>query len=216
MATLRELRKQAKDLGITYEKTTNAEALQEMIAETLCEKETPTESVTREPVKESPAPAPAPAPESNDSPAERENAFSTEVAINEGDLNTEFKEQASKYAGFATAEANAKARVLTAKLRLEVVDSQMTKQIRERLVKEGVKATEKMISSEVITTKEYQVAQNNLIEAQRAADIARGVKEAFQQRKDMLIQLGSSKRQEIDQIGMNLKEKALATMKKAS
>ena len=86
MATLRELRKQVKDLGLTYEKNNTIAQLQEMIAEKMCDDETP--------AAETPAPA---------------TTFSDEIEINEGDLNTEFKNQASKYAAFAAAEANAKA-----------------------------------------------------------------------------------------------------------
>ena len=250
MATLRELRKQAKELGIPYEKDTTATALQELIVEKMCRMEledgaapasaapaAPAPSTVadltpavRKPLTKAPeevttpsTPAAAPkipaAPDPTPSPVEAaaagigrlkvgEPSFADDVEINEGDLNTEFKSQASKYASYANAEAYAKGKAMTAKLRLEVVDAEMTKKIRERLLTEGTKPTEKMIQSEVILSPEYQAAQQQLIDANRDADIARGAKEAFTQRRDMLIQLGSAKRQEVDQIGMGLREKA--------
>ena len=243
MATLRELRQQATDLGIAYEKTTNAAELQDMILTKMCEAEigsvdisTPAPAATpapvtppapaatpvaRTPVTPTPAsasatPAPTPASPTSASPTsttDKHLDFKSSIEINEGDLNTEFKQQASLYAYFATAEATAKSNVMAAKLRLEVVDAELTKKIRAELSEGAAKApTEKAIQSEVILSEQYQAAQKYLIDASKNADIAKGVKEAFGQRKDMLIQLGSAKRQEVDQIGMNLREKAKAVM----
>lgn len=241
MATLRELRTQAKEMGIVYTKETTPDQLQEMIVEKMCaasggggSEPEPT------PASESPV-ARAPitvvetladtAPPAHEHVSEHtgtvpphvrpgismdENNFAKEVSINEGDLNAEFKNQASKFVVFATEEAKAKAKVMTAKLRLEVVSAEMTKKIREKLIGEGVKPTEKMIESEVVTSPEYSAAQQALIQANCDADIARGAKEAFIQRKDMLIQLGSAKRQEMDQIGMSLKDRVKEVMSKAS
>jgi len=220
MATLRELRKQAKDFGIAFEKTTKASQLEEMIAEKMCEAEAEAETETpaRTPIPSvAPVePDPALAPAGTEAEAV-ELSFSSEVGINEGDLNEEFKKQASKYANFAKAEAVAKANVMTAKLRAEVVDAEMTKKIRAELIADGnPKPTEKMVLSRVIVTKEYRAAQQLLIQATTDAGVAKGFKEAFAQRKDMLIQLGSSKRQEVDQIGMHLKDKVKGVMSKAS
>jgi hypothetical protein len=75
-------------------------------------------------------------------------------------------------------------------------------------VGEGVKPTEKMNESEVLLTEQYQTAQQSLINATCDADMARAAKDAFMQRKDMLIQLGSSRRQEIEQTGMSIREHA--------
>lgn len=215
MATLRDLRKQAQGLGIVYKKETTADELQEMITEKMIEAESAppiAPDISSAPPPDSPVEEAAPEV-GKGSPAPKAS-FSDEVAINEADLNTEFKNQASKYADFAEAEARAKAKVMSAKLRFEVVDSQMTKKCREQLIADGVpKPTEKMVRSEVVISDEYKAAQQQLIDATCAADIAKGAKEAFMHRKDMLIQLGSAHRQEKDQIGMNLKEKAKEVMK---
>ncbi len=221
MATLRELRKQAKDLEISYEKDTTAEVLQELIAEKMCllelEKEiaippaevfTPEEPALVIPPSRSPITEPEPStPAPVETASRGESTFASDIEINEDDLNNEFKTQASKFDFYARAEAMAKAKAMSAKARLEVVDAEMTKKIRERLALEGTKPTEKMIQSEVILSDEYQAAQRALIDANQVADIARGAKDAFVQRRDMLIQIGVSKRQIADQIGMNIKER---------
>jgi len=239
MATLRELRTQAKEMGIAYTKETTPDQLQEMIVEKMCTASggegSESEPALAPPAARAPITVVEP-PVAVEVPAHEhisdhvgtapphvmpgismdENNFAKEVAINEGDLNTEFKNQASKFVVFATEEAKAKAKVMTAKLRLEVVSAEMTKKIREKLISEGIKPTEKMIESEVITSPEYSAAQQALIQANCDADIARGAKEAFIQRKDMLIQLGSAKRQEMDQIGMSLKDRVKEVISKAS
>ena len=286
MATLRDLRTKAKELGIAYEKTTTAAELEEMIAAKMCSTEkaapasdpvaemealltekmsTPdaeaaaeaaaelaasppvTGKVSRSPITvpppevvpaENPAseipatPSPIaappvspeptsmiPAPEAaseTESVSSAKAGFSAEVIINEYDLNTEFKNQAAKFAIFAEQEAMIKAKVMTAKLRVEVVNAELTKSIRERLTASGIKPTEKMIESEVILSKEYQAAQHALISATRDAEVARAAKEAFMQRKDMLIQLGSAKRMEAEHLGMSIKERMKEVIGKAA
>jgi hypothetical protein len=216
MATLRELRTKAKELGITYEKDTTPDQLQEMIAGKMCEMETAPAAVAAPPPAAPPTRAPITVADPPVTEAAPPNRFTDEISINDDNLTVEFKNQASKFASHATNEATAKAKALVAKLRLETVDSEMTKKIREGFAARGEKATEKMISSEVVMSPEYQQAHMAWIDAGCNADIARGVKEAFTQRKDMLIQLGTAKRLEIEQTGMSLRDRAREVMAKAS
>ena len=243
MANLRDLRTQAKELGIEFKKTTSIEDLRDLIADKLCEIEQPgleePEKKPLPPKKAERTPVPDTPPievdttslsaEEDDEvleddgigvvtspPPDEKIDFSTEIIINDTDLNTEFIHQASKFNKFATTEAQAKAKLMNAKLRLEIVDAEITKKVREDFTKSGVKATEKMVNSEVILSKEYQAAQKALIKASCDADIAKAAKEAFMQRKDMLIQLGSAKRAEMDHSGLSIREQAKETLGKAA
>ena len=216
MATLRDLRKQAKELGITYEKETKPAELEEMIAVKMCEMETNTPAPTGRTPVTAPEPEAPPVESSGDTDPGERIGFAFEVEINDQDLNNEFKTQAAKFARYAEMEAQAKAKLMAAKLRLEVVDSEMSKKFREKFQSEGTKPTEKMIQSEVLVSKQYQVAHQALINATRDVDLARAAKEAFMQRKDMLIQLGSTRRLEMEQIGMNIKERVKEVIGKAA
>ena len=214
MATLRELRKQAINLGLKYEKDTSPEQLQELITEKLIElDESPAEvsSPPAETAEDQPKRTPVKEEPNDDDPPE--TSFGEDVEINEDNLSAEFINQSKTYFKYARIEAQAKAKVMSAKLRLEIVDAEMTKTVREQLVEEGAaKPTEKMIASKVLTSKQYKAAMQSLIDATRNADIAKGMKESFQQRRDMLIQLGTTKRQEMDQIGLSIREKAKAAV----
>ena len=71
---------------------------------------------------------------------------------------------------------------------------------------EAKKATETMIASAIEVDEIYQKAQRTLIEAERQYGILRAIVKALDQRCTMLVQLGSTKRQEMamTDFGINL------------
>jgi hypothetical protein len=235
MATLRELRKKAGDLGVTYEKTTAKEVLEEMIAEKLAEaadtaeKETPpAPAVERRPVARTPvvvSKAPAEEQESSE-PVLAAKAFTREgegfgsfeenVSINDENLDEEFIRQPGLYGHYAKMEAIAQGKLLSAKARLDVIQAEVYRTLRTKYEEGGEKFTEKKLEMDVVTHKNYKAAMAQYIKAKEDADLCRAARDALSHRRDMLIQLGSSKRLQREQEGIAIlagkAEKARAVM----
>lgn len=234
MANLRELRKRAKELGIEYTKDDSKEVLEEMIVAKECdteaaaEKEAASEAVAE---KEAAEEATEKKTEMEDAPSAETKKpgkkalpgtggsfgnFGDDLQIYESDLQKEFMEQPGKYAFYAQQAATANSKMLTSKMRMEVVEAELYKKIKDELVDAGAKPTEKMISSEMLVRDEWKSAQKSYIKAQEAYKIAKAAMDAMEHRRDMLIQLGSSARQERNQIGLDLHAKAKETLGKAA
>jgi hypothetical protein len=188
MATLRELRGLAKEMEIPYEKKTSKADLENLIAEKMASlgidaEETPKAPVEKAPVKGIKEETP-------------KTAFGDAIKIDPMKLNNEFMTQSANYYHFAKLEGVASAEIMEAKLTLETVEADLYKSIRSDFADKGVKATEKMIATEITEHEKYLVARKGLIKATSTHSIAKAARDAFIQRKDMLIQLGLSKRQE--------------------
>ena len=130
------------------------------------------------------------------------------VRIKEADLTEEFVKQPSLYAWFATLCEYASAEVETQKMNLSILHANLDAEKRTELASSGKKPTESMVSSAIIIDPKHQGAETALIEAKRQYGILKGIVKALEQRKDMLIQVGSTKRQELslNDFGINLEK----------
>lgn len=128
------------------------------------------------------------------------------VKITEADLTEEFVRQPSLYAWFATLGEFASAEVETQKMNLSILRANLDAEKRLELGREAKKPTEAMVGSAIDVDSTYKDAQVALIEAKRQYGILKGIVKALEQRKDMLIQVGSTKRQEmsLSEFGVNL------------
>jgi hypothetical protein len=128
------------------------------------------------------------------------------LLINEANLSSEFERQPSTYAYFAALMEFAVADVEHKKLAFSVMEANLDSVKRTEL-KDQTKVTEAVIRSAIIKDQKYQLLSEELIEAQRQLGILKGLVKALEQRKDMLIQLGASKRQEmvLSDFGISLK-----------
>ena len=128
------------------------------------------------------------------------------VQIKEADLSEEFVKQPSLYAWFATLCEFASAEVETQKMNLSILRANLDGEKRVELADSGKKATETMVNSAITVDPKHQGAETALIESKRQYGILKGIVKALEQRKDMLIQIGSTKRQELslDGFGINL------------
>jgi hypothetical protein len=127
------------------------------------------------------------------------------LQINEATLTDEFIRQPSTYAYFAALSEFAVADVEQKKLSFSVLKANLDGQKRLELAKLG-KVTESMVDSAIILDKKYQIMFEEVIEAERQLGILKSLVKALEQRKDMLIQLGSTKRQEmtLQDFGINV------------
>lgn len=130
------------------------------------------------------------------------------VKINEAVLTEEFIKQPSLYAWFATLSEFASAEVETQKMNLNILRANLDSEKRLMLLNEAKKATETMVASAIEVDVTYQTAQKALIEAERQYGILKAIVRALDQRCTMLVQIGSTKRQEMamTDFGINIEQ----------
>ena len=119
------------------------------------------------------------------------------LKINEGQIHDELIEQPSTYAWFATLTEIAKANVEKHKMNIKVLRARLDEEKRELLGKGGVKVTEPKVESAIEKDERLIVLVEEMIELSKNASILKALTDALNQRKDMLIQLSSFKRQEM-------------------
>jgi hypothetical protein len=120
----------------------------------------------------------------------------SELKIDRGNIQECFMDQPGKYAWYSAVYAAASTRVDEAKLRLEIVKSRVSSKLRSRVDGKGKAPAESAIEKMLPGEEEVITAEENLIEAKRQEGVLRAVKEAFQHRRDMLIQMGYDLRME--------------------
>lgn len=137
------------------------------------------------------------------------------VQIIEGSLTEEFANQPSLYAWFATLAEIASAEYEMQKFDLSVLKANLDKKKREDLKANLEKAKEKgskekvteaMVESAIQSDGKFCQISRELIETGRQYGILKALVKALEQRKDMLIQMGSTRRQEMmmTDMGVNL------------
>jgi hypothetical protein len=120
-----------------------------------------------------------------------------DVTFSDLDLTGAMMKQASLFAYYAAQSARANHQVQKFKLLLDVQESKLDKEIREAALEDGgKKITEAMIEKEIKRDARYVKARMNLLEAQQIADLAKDTLEALKQRRDMLVQIGVTMREE--------------------
>jgi hypothetical protein len=128
-----------------------------------------------------------------------DHTFEDDVRVDRTNLDFEFEDQPRRYAFYAFLAAEARHIVNRRKAVMEqvaaVVDSEKRLEA-QQLQAQGAKhkPTEAMYEHMVNTDKRYMAAQEEYHLAMRTADQLTEASRAIAQRKDMLIQLGSSSR----------------------
>lgn len=116
--------------------------------------------------------------------------------INESDLNYEYCRQAELFAQYATAYEIAVREVRLKKAELDKVCAHLDRAGRQEMLAAGVKFTEKMVEHFVKGHNEYFEKNKELVEAETLAGLLKEAKDAMLQKQYMLVQLGSTQRQE--------------------
>ena len=120
-----------------------------------------------------------------------------DLAFSDLDLSTAMMKQASLFAHYAVLAAQAQKQHDDFKMMSDIKESQIDKSIRDKAAEDGTKLTEVLIAKEVARTKEFVLAQKRVNEARMVADLLKNALEAFKQRRDMLVQVGVSIREEM-------------------
>ena len=119
-----------------------------------------------------------------------------EISIDPQNLPAVFSEHPGKFAWYATVHAAAQYVVDQAKLTLDVLRSEVAARLRAITDGKGKKPSEALIASALEGDEQVKDAQRSLIEAKRQEAVLKALREAFTHRRDMLIQLGASEREE--------------------
>lgn len=140
-----------------------------------------------------------------------------ELSISKATLNEDFIEQAGKYAWWSVLAEIAKSYVESTKNAMEKAEAEADKRARTQLQLDGIKITETAVDRAIKLDEEYQAAVNAHLSAKKNAAILEKIARAFEQRKEMLINLGANLRNELDgssDVTSSLKERARLVTKR--
>jgi hypothetical protein len=120
-----------------------------------------------------------------------------DIAINDANLDGCMIAQPSLYLEYARLYIQAQQKADIAKLKTEITNSQLDAVVRKQLLDEGLKLTEGAVAAMIARDPKHVRAEGELIRLRSTAAIYKQALEAFMQRRDMLIQLGASAREEM-------------------
>lgn len=133
-----------------------------------------------------------------------------DLAYSTANLTGAMVGQASLYAHYGQLHAQASAQVDAIELRLEVVQAQIARELRDEAAKASVKITVAEIDTGVMTSERIIALRKALNAAKQIEASAKTAVEAFRHRKDMLVQLGAGERVEKEgELRLGVKKAAL-------
>ena len=122
--------------------------------------------------------------------------FRKETAVFEHDLDKCMIEQPGLRAYYGAQAAHAEAQHARLKAKFDVIEATLYNEHRAKLSVSAEKVTEKLIENAVKTDPRWIKVKSRVIEAETIANINRALVDSLRDRKDMLIQLGSDRREE--------------------
>lgn len=123
--------------------------------------------------------------------------FTRDTKITDATLDQCMQDQASLMARQCALHAQAEAQLARTKQQFNVLEAGLYDAYRKKFIDMGEKATEKAIENAVRLDKKWAKASLLLIEAQTYADMHKGFVLSLRDRKDMLVQLGADRREEM-------------------
>lgn len=124
--------------------------------------------------------------------------YMAELEVARETINKNLTEQASYFAWYAVLSEMAEAEFKAAKLELELTEAELDSTLRKNKKEIGEKFTEGSLGAEIKSDEKYVVAMLRMNEWHKNMGIVKAIKEAFAQRKDVLISLSSNMRAERD------------------
>lgn len=140
--------------------------------------------------------------------------YNSDIPIDGDDLSEEFIKQPSLYAYIALLEAKADNEVRHKKLELDEIESRVYDRFRSEAEINGSKLTEATINSRIKIHADVMKANRDLLNAQNDLSVLKALETSLRIRSDMLIRAGAYMIAEMNQTGMNLREKPSDKMKK--
>lgn len=124
------------------------------------------------------------------------NQLKKDVSFDLHDLDNAIRSHASLFVHYANLARLARAQADRMKAVVDVLESKLYAIHREALMSEGKKATEAQVTAAVQCDPRWMSAQMKRIDAKAIYDLANDAREAFAQRKDMLVQVSVDRRTE--------------------
>lgn len=112
-------------------------------------------------------------------------------------INEQLETQAARFAYWGSLATDANKRARTAKMMAEVIEAQLTAEVRNTWPEGGGQRSEWAVMTAVKLDLRWQEAWNQYYEAKQQAEILQVAKEGFAQRKDLLITISANLRGEM-------------------
>lgn len=120
-----------------------------------------------------------------------------DTQVNVETIDTGMMKQASLYAHYAVIAARTSEYADNVKTARDVLESKIDREVRDEAVSTGMKITEKMIENAIKLDSRWIRAAKATNKAKANAELAKSALEALKQKRDMLIQIGVSIREEM-------------------
>lgn len=134
-----------------------------------------------------------------------ENDLAKDLHIDLGDLTDEMIRQPSLVSYYINRVSEASLKLKNYRLTVEVFESALDRQIRDKALMKKEKLTETEIKSRMKSNDTWINHQRKINELESGVDQLKGIVEALKHKKDMLIQVGSNEREERRSTGMKIK-----------
>jgi hypothetical protein len=120
-----------------------------------------------------------------------------DININMAELNEAFMKQASLYVYYAYQIKSVSTELGRKRIHLDTMFAKLAKECRKEYVNAGIKPTEKMIENQIFITSSYVALNLSIVDLKTTETLLRDCLEALKHKKDMLVQLSVSQREEI-------------------
>lgn len=124
----------------------------------------------------------------------------SDIKIDEHNLSMEMANQAANFLYVSEQAVKAEAVYDTVKFSADQLVAELDREIRTKAAGEGKKITEKQIEMEVELEPRNREMRLKVIKAKAEKDMLRAKRDAWYQRKDMLVQMAIKERSDIDAI----------------
>ena len=120
-----------------------------------------------------------------------------DIKIDENNLSMEMANQAANFLYVAEQAAKAEAVYDTIKFAMDQLVAELDMEVREKATDAGKKITEKLVEMEVERDQRHKDMKLRVIKVKAEMNMVKAKRDAWYQRKDMLIQLAIKERNEI-------------------
>ncbi len=125
------------------------------------------------------------------------------LEVNDTALDDELARQPGYFMYAVEVAASAEQEYEAFKLKVEELEAVLDSKIRASFEAEGKKYTEKLVEQEINRTQSYREAKERLLALRMKRDEAKGLKDAFYMKKDLLIQIAINKRAEMESLSVD-------------
>lgn len=119
-----------------------------------------------------------------------------DVEFDPNDLDNAVRQHASLFIHYADRARLARRQFERMKAAFEILESRLAMHHREQQIKDGKKPTEASVDAAVKCDPRWFAAQQKVIDARAIYDLANDAREAFSQRRDMIVQVSVDRRRE--------------------